>query len=105
MIGLLAAELLMLQLLMFILAEALLPLRELQISQIPLFILTMQLIYTILVPYSLSKIYTKYQSIETIKLASNRHLNEQSQTITAIKKEIKQIEDTSLSLQHWIDEI
>ena len=69
------------------------------------FILTMQLIYTILVPYSLSKIYTKYQSIETIKLASNRHLNEQSQTITAIKKEIKQIEDTSLSLQHWIDEI
>lgn len=64
-----------------------------------------QLFYVVLVIYCIYETYTRYRLIETLKRETNKSLNRQSQTITEIKNEIKTLEDTSLSLQNWLDEI
>lgn len=64
-----------------------------------------QIFYVVLVIYCIYKTYTRYRFIEKLKRETNKSLNRQSQTITEIKNEIKTLEDTSLSLQNWLDEI
>ena len=64
-----------------------------------------QIFYVVLVIYCIYETYSRYRLIETLKQNTNKSLNRQSQTITEIKNEIKTLEDTSLSLQNWLDEI
>lgn len=64
-----------------------------------------QIFYVVLVIYCIYETYSRYRLIETLKRETNKSLNRQSQTITEIKNEIKTLEDTSLSLQNWLDEI
>lgn len=61
--------------------------------------------YVGLVIYYIYETYTRYRFIETLKQKTNKSLYRQSQTITEIKNEIKKVEDTSLSLHNWLDEI
>ena len=64
-----------------------------------------QIIYVGLVIYCIYETYARYRFIDTLKQETNKSLYRQSQTITEIKNEIKKVEDTSLSLDNWLDEI
>lgn len=70
-----------------------------------LFNLLLQTLYIIAIPFMVNKIKNNYYSISTISKQSTDSLKQQTSEINIIKQEIKKIEDSSISIDNWIDEV
>lgn len=69
------------------------------------FNLLLQIIYCGAVPYSINKIKDKYYTISTISKQSTDLMKQQTSEINQLKLEVKKIEESSISIDNWINEL